>query len=214
MLSRVCLLKGKGATPFESYARRTATTVMLVLQTYLFFGLILHKVVWEVLRRKGKEKPVEIKSFSLSAVKAVKVGILLGILLQIWLPNVLPISARPFLLQVCGVAIYTIGLLTAIAARFQLGDNWANIETGQVLSRQEIVAKGVYAYVRHPIYIGDLLLLLGLELAVNSWLVLGVLILAPIVMLKAIKEERMLAGELPGYDAYCERSKRFIPFVF
>jgi protein-S-isoprenylcysteine O-methyltransferase Ste14 len=187
---------------------------MLVLQTYLFFGLVLHKVVWEVLRKKGKEKPVEIKSLSLTAVKAVKVVILLGILLQIWLPNVLPISAEPFLLQVSGVAIYTIGLLTAIAARFQLGDNWANIETGQVLSRQEVVAKGVYAYVRHPIYIGDLLLLLGLELALNSWLVLGVLILAPIVMLMAIKEERMLTDALPGYGAYCERSKRFIPFVF
>ena len=187
---------------------------MLLLQTYLFFGLILHKVVWEVLRKKGKEKPVEIKSFSLTAVKTVKVGILLGILVQIWLPDVLPISAEPFLLQVIGVAIYTVGLLTAIAARFQLGDNWANIETGQVLSRQSIVANGIYAYVRHPIYIGDLLLLLGLELALNSWLVLGVLILVPVVMFKAVKEEHMLAGELPGYDAYCQRSKRFIPFVF
>lgn len=214
MLLRVCLLKGKGATTSKGYGSHMATTMMLVLQTYLFFGLIFHKVVWEVLRKKGKEKPVEIKSFSLTAVKAVKVGILLGILLQIWLPNVLPISAELFLLQVGGVVIYTIGLMIAVAARFQLGDNWANIETGQVLSRQEVVAKGVYAYVRHPIYIGDLLLLLGLELALNSWLVLGVLILAPIVMLKAIKEERMLADTLPGYGAYCERSKRFIPFVF
>lgn len=205
MPSRVCLRKSKVSARFET---------MLALQVYLFFGLILHKVVWEVLRKKGEEAPVEINSFSLTVVKAVKVGILLGILLQIWLPNGLPISAEPFLLLVSGVLIYTAGLLIAIAARFQLGDNWANIETGQVLSRQEVIAKGVYAYVRHPIYIGDLLLLLGLELALNSWLVIGVLILAPIVMLKAIKEERMLADALPGYSAYCQRSKRFIPFVF
>jgi protein-S-isoprenylcysteine O-methyltransferase Ste14 len=105
-------------------------------------------------------------------------------------------------------------LATAIAARFQLGENWANIETGQVLDSQSVVANGVYAYVRHPIYIGDLLLLLGLELALNSWLVLGVLVLAPVVMMKAINEERMLADELPGYEAYRQRSKRFIPFVF
>jgi protein-S-isoprenylcysteine O-methyltransferase Ste14 len=82
------------------------------------------------------------------------------------------------------------------------------------LPSQGVVASGVYAYVRHPIYVGDLLLLLGLELALNSWLVAGVLILAPVVVLKAIKEERMLAEELPGYDSYCHRSKRFIPFVF
>jgi protein-S-isoprenylcysteine O-methyltransferase Ste14 len=104
-------------------------------------------------------------------------------------------------------------LLTAIAARFQLGENWANIETGQILERQQVVAKGVYGFIRHPIYTGDLLLLLGLELTLNSWLVAGVLLLAPIVLRQAVKEERMLVRNLPGYDVYCARTKRFIPFV-
>lgn len=187
---------------------------MLILQIYLFLGLILHKVVWEVLRMNGREKPVETASLSVTAVKALKVAILLGILVQIWLPDIFPISTEPYLLRAGGAAIYTLGLLTAIAARFQLGDNWANIETGQVLSQQAVVSQGIYSYVRHPIYVGDLLLLLGLELALNSWLVLGVFALAPIVLLKAIKEERMLVAALPGYGAYCERSKRFIPFIF
>lgn len=186
---------------------------MLLLQIFLFFGLVLHKVVWEVLRKKSDEKLVESKSLSVTAVKIVKIGILLGILVQIWLPEILPISSEPFVLRIIGVAIYTIGLLTAIAARFQLGDNWANIETGQVLDRQSVVAKGIYGLIRHPIYTGDLLLLLGLELALNSWLVLGVLLLAPVVMMKAIKEEQMLVESLPGYDAYVHRTKRFIPFV-
>lgn len=187
---------------------------MLYLQIYLFAGLVLHKIVWEILRQRSDDKPAEQPSLGLTAVKAVKIGILLGVLVQIWFPNFPPIAAEPISLQIAGTIIYTVGLATAIAARFQLGDNWANIETGQVLKTQNVVAHGIYAYVRHPIYIGDLLLLLGLELALNSWLVLGVLLLAPIVLLKAIKEERMLAGELPGYDAYCARSKRFIPFVF
>jgi protein-S-isoprenylcysteine O-methyltransferase Ste14 len=175
---------------------------------------VLHKIIWESLRHKAGEKPTEPRSIQLIAIKAIKIGILLGVTVQIWLPDILPITTEAFGLRLAGTIIYTIGLATAIAARFQLGDNWANIETGQVLNRQKVVANGIYAYVRHPIYIGDLLLLLGLELALNSWFVLGVLILAPVVMLKAIKEERMLAGELPGYEAYCQRSKRFIPFVF
>ena len=187
---------------------------MLILQIYLLFGLLLHKVIWESLRHKAREKPAEAKSITLSAIKAIKIGILLGIMIQIWLPDIFAITTDSFALRAVGMAIYTIGLATAIAGRFQLGENWANIETGQVLKSQNVVATGLYAYVRHPIYIGDLLLLTGLELALNSWLVLGVLVLAPIVMLKAIKEERMLAGELPGYDAYCQSSKRFIPFVF
>ena len=187
---------------------------MLVLQIYLFLGLIVHKVIWEVLRKKGKERPVETRSFSLRAIKAVKVAILLLILIQIWVPDVFPILERPWLLRIAGAAIYAVGLLTAVAARFQLGENWANIETGQVLTRQSVVTRGIYSYVRHPIYVGDLLLLLGLEIALNSWLVLGILILAPIVILKAMEEERMLTEKLPGYDAYCQHSKRFVPFVF
>ncbi len=186
---------------------------MLLLQIYLLFGLVLHKIVWEILRKKADEKPSETKSVTLSIIKAIKIGILLGVIVQIFLPEILPISSEPFRLQVVGTIIYTIGLLTAIAARFQLGDNWANIETGQVMQSQKVVARGIYGLIRHPIYTGDLLLLLGLQLALNSWLVLGVLILAPVVMLKALNEEKMLVQELSGYDAYCARTKRFIPFV-
>jgi protein-S-isoprenylcysteine O-methyltransferase Ste14 len=186
---------------------------MLILQIYLLSGLILHKVIWEMLRQKADEKPVESKSLKVTVIKTIKIGILLGICAQIWLPNFLPISENPATLQIVGTAIYTMGLLTAIAARFQLGDNWANIETGQVLQRQQVVARGIYGLIRHPIYTGDLLLLLGLELALNSWLVLGVLLLAPVVIMQAVKEEKMLVQKLSGYDSYCLRTKRFIPFV-
>ncbi|MFN0277206.1 MAG: methyltransferase family protein [Pyrinomonadaceae bacterium] len=190
--------------------------MMLALQIYLFLGLVLHKVVWEVLGRSSSEKPKENRSAGLLLIKAVKIFILVGILVQIWVPEnyIFPIATDSTGVRIAGVIIYTIGLATALAARFQLGENWANIETGQVLTKQEVVANGIYRYVRHPIYVGDLLLLFGLELALNSWLLLGVLILAPVVMKKAIGEEQMLAAELPGYDAYRDRSKRFIPFVY
>jgi protein-S-isoprenylcysteine O-methyltransferase Ste14 len=187
---------------------------MLFLKLYLLLGLILHKVIWEVLRKKADEKPKEDQSLGLLAVKAVKIGILLGIIVQTLLPfDLLPLAENSFNLRLTGTIIYTLGLLTAIAARFQLGDNWANIETGQVLQKQQVVARGIYGFIRHPIYTGDLLLLCGLELALNSWLVLGLLMLAPAVMLKAVKEEKMLVRELAGYGDYCARTKRFIPFV-
>jgi protein-S-isoprenylcysteine O-methyltransferase Ste14 len=187
---------------------------MMFLRLYLLFGLVFHKFVWETLKQQSNEKPSEPKSLMLIAVKAVKISILLGIIVQTLLPTELfPITTNPLTLRIVGTAIYTIGLLTAISARIQLGNNWANIETGQVLQDQKVVAKGIYAYIRHPIYIGDLLLLLGLELALNSWLVLGVFLLAPVVLLQAVKEEGMLVRALPGYDTYCARTKRFIPFV-
>jgi protein-S-isoprenylcysteine O-methyltransferase Ste14 len=186
---------------------------MLLLQLYLFFGLVLHKVIWEVLRKKSPAKTESTASMPVTAVKLVKIAILLGILVQIWLPDILPISSDTFAIRTVGVVLFSLGLLTAISARIQLGDNWSNIESGQVLANQSVVDRGIYGYVRHPIYTGDLLLLLGLELALNSWLVLFALLLCPIVMWKAIKEEKMLLRDLAGYMEYHRRTKRFIPFV-
>jgi len=67
--------------------------------------------------------------------------------------------------------------------------------------------------VRHPIYTGDLLLLLGLELALNSWAVIGVVAMAVYVRRQAIREERNLLEKIPGYDQYCRCTARFVPFL-
>jgi protein-S-isoprenylcysteine O-methyltransferase Ste14 len=96
----------------------------------------------------------------------------------------------------------------------QLGRSWADIEDAGVHSKQRLVDRGLYAFIRHPIYTGDIVMLLGLELALNSWLVLGIVVLAPVVARQAIREEAMLARTLPDYDAYRRRTKRFVPFVF
>ncbi|HKZ78777.1 MAG TPA: isoprenylcysteine carboxylmethyltransferase family protein [Pyrinomonadaceae bacterium] len=152
--------------------------------------------------------------FKLVFVKTTKILILLGIAAQTFLPDIFPIFSQPIAIRFLGAGIYTIGLLVAIVGRIQLGDNWADIERAQVHSHQAVVLNGMYAYIRHPIYVGDLLLLVGLELSLNSWLVLGVLLLAPVVIWRAAREERMLAAKLPEYQIYCAQTKRFIPFVF
>lgn len=191
---------------------------MIFLRLYLLAGLIAHKAVWEILKRRkaptGEKPAPKPQPLSVQLVKSVKIAILLGIVAQTMLPEILPISQEPFLLRVVGVAIYTAGLLIAVIARFQLDSNWSDIETAQVLSHQQVVSNGIYGYVRHPIYVGDILLLFGLELSLNSWLVLGVALMTPVILLQATREEKKLVETLPGYDVYCQQTKRFIPFVF
>jgi protein-S-isoprenylcysteine O-methyltransferase Ste14 len=193
---------------------------MVLLRIYLLAGLIVHKALWESFkRRSGQERggaeaaQKRRQPIGLRLVKGIKVAILIGLVAQTMLPEILPITSSPQILQVIGVTIYTIGLATAILGRIQLGSNWSDIETAQVLSRQTVVSHGLYRYIRHPIYVGDLLLLAGFELSLNSWLVLLVGLLSPFVLLKAVREEKMLGTSLPGYSTYCERTKRFIPFV-
>jgi protein-S-isoprenylcysteine O-methyltransferase Ste14 len=188
---------------------------MILLRLYLLLGLVAHKAVWEVLKRRP-EAVQERAAISPGRrlVKMAKVAFLGGIILQTLLPDILPISDDPWRLRASGAVIYSLGLALAIVARIQLGANWIDIEDARVLSGQRIVATGVYRYIRHPIYTGDLLLLVGLELALNSWLVLGVGLLALVVAGRARHEEALLRAQLPGYDAYCAATARFVPFVF
>lgn len=189
---------------------------MILLRLYLLSGLIAHKAVWEVLKRHkpgAVATPRTEYSPRLLLIKAVKIGILLGIIAQTLLPDVLPIGSHPALLRAVGAAVFTTGLLIAVVARLQLDSNWSDIEAARILSGQRVISHGLYRYIRHPIYVGDLLLLAGLELSLNSWLVLAVALLTPAVLWQATREEKKLATLLPGYDLYCQTTKRFIPFV-
>ena len=188
---------------------------MTLLRIYLLAGLLGHKLIWEFLKlssRQASEAPRK-RSLFLTLVKAAKITILLAVIIQTFLPDIWPIADDATLIRAAGVALFTSGLLMAVLSRIQLGKNWSDIESGQVLHEQVVVSKGVYRYVRHPIYVGDLLLLIGLELSLNSWLVLAAVLLAPVVLWKAIQEEKLLINELPGYGLYCTQTKRFIPFI-
>lgn len=81
------------------------------------------------------------------------------------------------------------------------------------MTNQQFVTTGVYNYIRHPIYFGDVLLFLGLQLALNSWLVLGVFALMPFVVVQTKKEEEILLKAFPGYHSYKQKTKAFIPFL-
>jgi len=139
--------------------------------------------------------------------------ILIGIAVQAFLPDILPISDSAGTIRLTGVVIYTAGLIIALLGRIQLGNNWSDIEAAQVLTRQRVVSQGLYRFIRHPIYVGDILLLAGFELTLNSWLVLGVLAMTPIILWLAVGEEKMLVSNLSGYEEYRARTKRFIPFI-
>lgn len=189
---------------------------MMLLRCYLLVGLVTHKVVWEMLKQRRSHASIEKPpppSICVILIKAMKIMILLGIVVQTIVSDVLPITPDSIGLRIVGTAFYTVGLLVAILGRIQLGDNWSDIEKARLLPDQAVVSNGLYRYIRHPIYVGDLLLLVGLQLSLNSWIVVVVGLIAPVVLWKAVCEERMLIKTLPGYREYCKITKRFIPFV-
>ncbi len=81
---------------------------------------------------------------------------------------------------------------------------------------QKVVSTGPYHYVRHPMYATTIIFMVGTTLLLGSWygLFLGLIILVGIAF-RAVKEERMLRAELPGYEEYMAKVRyRFIPHVW
>lgn len=188
------------------------------LRLALLAGLVAHKALWEWMKRRrpaaaaADPPPATLKS---RLARAAKSAILAGLVVQTLVPLdwTGPLRLPPGPWRPLGAALFAAGLAVAMLGRWQLGDNWSDIEAARKLAGQRVVDRGLYRWIRHPIYVGDLLLLIGFELALESWLVVGAVLLVPVVLRQAIREERMLVASLDGYADYCRRSKRFVPFL-
>ena len=184
-----------------------------LLRLLLFSGLVLHKALWESLKSRTKVSPRRPLGSLQQVLKLGKVVALLFLVVQTLFLNIFPITTRPESLQVLGSGIWLLGLITAILGRLRLGTNWKDIEDIRLASPDSLVKDGIYAYIRHPIYAGDMLLLIGLELALNSWLMLAMVFPIFIFAKQALSEESLLAQTFRDYMAYSRNTKRFIPFV-
>jgi protein-S-isoprenylcysteine O-methyltransferase Ste14 len=112
-----------------------------------------------------------------------------------------------------GLVMLAIGLALAVWARRHLGRNWSGIVT--VKRDHELIRSGPYGLIRHPIYTGLLLAILGTAVAIGEWrgLIAFALITAAFV-LKFKTEERFMTetfGE--QYARYRAEVRSLIPFV-
>lgn len=111
-----------------------------------------------------------------------------------------------------GASMLAAGLGVAVWARIHLGRNW-----GMPMSEKdepELVTSGPYRLVRHPIYSGLLLAMLGTALATNLYWLLAIAIIAPYFTYSARTEERIMATSFPAaYARYRAHTKMLIPFV-
>lgn len=115
-------------------------------------------------------------------------------------------------LALAGLILCALGIALAIWARVYLGSNW-----GLPMSRKvqpELVTTGPYAYVRHPMYTGLLLALLGSALAATTIWLIPFLVGGAYFIYSALTEERIMAQTFPdAYPAYRRHTKMLVPFV-
>jgi protein-S-isoprenylcysteine O-methyltransferase Ste14 len=149
-------------------------------------------------------------------------GLRLGvIILMVLSPRMIPalrqslhtaqahLSASSFL-GATGVVLCALGVGLALWARVHLGRHW-----GMPMSTKEnpeLVTTGPYAFVRHPIYTGILLAMLGTPIGENVSWVLPLILFGGYFVYSAKREEELMLRQFPEqYPAYMRRTSMLVP---
>ena len=122
-------------------------------------------------------------------------------------------STMPPYMSAVGDLLVALGFLVVFLVFKENTYTSAIIEVG---SEQKIISTGPYALVRHPMYIGALIMLAGIPLALGSWW--GLFTIIPITLVivwRLLDEEKFLAKNLAGYVEYQSKVRcRLLPFIW
>jgi len=113
-----------------------------------------------------------------------------------------------------GLFLVVAGLGFAFAGALTLRSNYSS--TLVIRKGHELVVHGIYRFVRHPIYLGAILVTLGGPIGTSSWIALPpMLLLIPLFVYRMGVEEGLLLEEFGDeYRVYTSNTKRLIPFVY
>jgi protein-S-isoprenylcysteine O-methyltransferase Ste14 len=128
------------------------------------------------------------------------------------------VSTRAFVapslpLAIAGIAICIFGIGLAIWARRHIGRNWGMPMS--IKEEPELVDTGPYAHIRHPIYTGILIALIGSALVGGWWWGVMFVVFGAYFIYSARTEEKRLSQLMPTqYPAYMRRTKMLVPYIF
>jgi len=110
-----------------------------------------------------------------------------------------------------GLALTAFGVALSIWARLTLGANWSGVVT--LKKDHELIRRGLYRSIRHPIYTGNLVAMIGTALVkghLRGWL--GFAVILATFYFKARREERFLRQEFgPGFEEHMRNTGMFLP---
>ena len=122
-------------------------------------------------------------------------------------------SSVPAAVSVVGDVMVAVGLLISMITTIQNGYAAASVN---VEADQKVVSAGVYSIVRHPMYFGNVVLTIGVPLALGSyWGLLFVIAGLIVLATRILDEEKALTLELTGYRDYVQQVHyRLVPYVW
>lgn len=112
-----------------------------------------------------------------------------------------------------GVSVQVVGLAIMVWARIHLGRNWSATVT--IKQDHELIRGGPYRFVRHPIYTGGLIAVLGTAIALGEWRGLLAVLIVFVALWRKLRIEERWLGETFGadYSKYRVEVAALIPFL-
>lgn len=109
-----------------------------------------------------------------------------------------------------GIATSTIAITLFVSAKMTIGEQYSPCFDSYVPT--DVIREGLYKYIRHPIYMSNILLLTGMMIATGSvWIILNVVLLMAYYLNSALKEEEVLKEKFPIYREYMKTTGMIIP---
>ena len=175
--------------------------------------LYLMKKDPQLLERRMRGGPSAEKEMSQKIIQTLTALMFIAMLVVPALDHRLGWSKMPLYVPIAGDVLVAVGFLIIFLV---YKENTFASATIEIAPDQKVISTGLYALVRHPMYMGALLLLVGMSLSLGSWWGLCVFLLfIPALAWRVFDEERFLAKNLPGYSEYLDKVRyRLVPGVW
>lgn len=122
-------------------------------------------------------------------------------------------SPVPPYISLAGDVLVALGFLIDFFVFKENSYGASNIRTGE---DQRVVTTGPYALMRHPMYGGVLVMVIGVPLALGSWWGLGIVaLMTPVLIWRILDEEMLLKKDLPEYIEYAQKVRyHLVPYLW
>lgn len=185
------------------------TTIMGYLVIVQFFYL-------DSSRRGEAARSFEAGQFDRRSTMYIGIAYFVSMLLLLtsWIFNWLDVGTLPAWIGWLGVTVSLFGLLFRWWANRVLGAFYTR--TLKVVENQSIVRAGPYGVIRHPGYLGSILMWSGAAASTANWIVLLIvlIVMCVVYVYRIQNEEKMLLSTNADYAEYRKHTWRLIPFMF
>jgi protein-S-isoprenylcysteine O-methyltransferase Ste14 len=182
-------------------------------QVYLYFSIVIIPMIFVLIYfLKNDPSFLERRTRAKEKEKEQLIIFLLGFIIP-GFDKRFGWSNVPFIIVIIADIVILLGYLLIF---FVFKQNSYASRIIEVEKDQKIISSGLYGFVRHPMYIGVIIMFVPTPIALGSyWGLIPIATIPLALIFRIINEEKVLCKDLPGYKDYCQKTKyRLIPYIW